>query len=97
MLNILGCHETCETCSGPLKKDCLTCSDEGVEPDDQGYCSNGSFIGILYLIFEAACSHNCIECSDAYHCTFCNSSKVYHSGFCKNKCPLGYEKGNMTI
>ena len=63
--NCNKCHSSCETCSGPLGTDCLSCEDAYLHEDRTcGPCQDGTYLE----------EENCLECDDM--CETCESLEV---------------------
>jgi hypothetical protein len=93
IMNLLKCHTSCTTCSGPLISNCLSC------PTNQkvvnSYCVCDSGLG--YYNLSGLCTQNCTTLyknallySCVSSCAFPNSF-IYNNLQCLDSCPIGYK------
>ena len=75
----LDCNNTCQTCSGPLETECLTCFDK-----------NYYFLNNECLV----CHETCMNChgTSSYDCDSCNitTGLFLYNSQCINQCPSRY-------
>uniref|UniRef100_A0A1B6CCM9 furin n=1 Tax=Clastoptera arizonana TaxID=38151 RepID=A0A1B6CCM9_9HEMI len=83
------CHETCESCHGSFKNNCLSCPNQLLLERSScvGSCSKGYFPEQTACV---PCLHTCSDCVSRINCTSCHTGLQLQSGECRSTCAAGY-------
>ena len=90
---LLLCHPTCLTCSGPLEKDCLTCSKNALLISGSCLCRDYYFMNVSSSLCQLGLCNSCKRChfscrtckgENSNDCLSCNQPDIFsaNDGHC---------------
>ncbi|XP_033150164.1 furin-like protease 2 isoform X1 [Drosophila busckii] len=83
------CHNSCESCNGPLSSHCLSCPADRLL--ERSSCVSGCQDG--YYMETGACTpclHTCMQCVSRTNCSNCSKGLELQNGECRTTCADGY-------
>lgn len=84
----VACHDSCETCNGPLASNCLSCTQNRLL--EQSSCVTGCQDG--YFMETGVCTpclHTCTQCVSRTNCSNCSKGLELQNGECRTTCADG--------
>ncbi|XP_059609032.1 furin-like protease 2 [Phlebotomus argentipes] len=91
------CHSTCESCTGPTERDCLSCSASLLLQNSRcvSACDDSYYMEAGVCV---RCLHTCTKCVSRMNCTVCARGLQLQSGECRTTCAEGYysDRGNCA-
>ena len=94
------CHESCSTCFGATKYNCLRCRGVKFRDPHSKLCSldcpqNGYYYGFNSTLCER-CPSECAQCINLSTCSRCVPGLFLHEKKCIPHCPQGFYARNAT-
>lgn len=84
----MACHESCETCNGPLSSNCLSCAQNRLL--EQSSCVTGCQDGFYMETGVCTpCLHTCTQCVSRTNCSNCSKGLELQNGECRTTCADG--------
>ncbi|XP_030564586.1 furin-like protease 2 isoform X2 [Drosophila novamexicana] len=83
------CHDSCETCNGPMSSNCLSCHQNRLL--EQSSCVSGCQDGFYMETGVCTpCLHTCTQCVSRTNCSNCSKGLELQNGECRTTCADGY-------
>ncbi|KAL4481737.1 hypothetical protein ABPG74_007826 [Tetrahymena malaccensis] len=92
------CDDSCLTCQGPSKTDCLTCKNNCyldytsklcvAQCQSNQYQSNNPATGQIMCM---PCGQGCLACNGQDQCVTCSQGQFLYQGYCVIGCPNNYQ------